>query len=173
MHSFQKNFSRSPKRIQKPVLKSTRLSTAWKRCLKNRPYTLSICPHFFFNHHCPVSFISLELRVPNQSQALHFFQSNTIFTKNCKSSQLVSLCCSNLFKVTVYKNITLTCNKIDTAPVMTQVQRLRLSLHFQFSSYIAAYNNYSMTCDRLASFQATHLNRLHNLQIKPAMSLVK
>ena len=55
---------------------------------------------------------------------------------------------------------------------MTQAQRLRLSLHFQFSSYIATYNNYSMICGRLASFQATHLNRLHNLQIKPAMSLI-
>ena len=173
MHSFQKNFSRSPKRIQKPeITKEYPLEYSVEK-MSEKPVIYSLhLPTFFFNHHCPVSFISLELRVPNQSQALHFFQSNTIFTKNCKSSQLVSLCCSNLFKVTVYKNITLTCNKIDTAPVMTQVQRLRLSLHFQFSSYIAAYNNYSMICDRLASFQATHLNRLHNLQIKPAMSLV-
>ena len=59
----------------------------------------------------------------------------------------------------------LTCNKTDTAPAMTQVQQLRLFLHFQSSSCIAEKTNCSMMNDGLASFQTTHLRHLRNLQI--------
>ena len=66
---------------------------------------------------------------------------------------------------------TLTCNKTDTAPAMTQVQQPRLFLHFQSSSYIAEKMNCSMMNDGLASFQTTHLRHLRNLQITQRLFL--